>query len=52
MASGLAYYIALKKAPDRVVLLKQIYEEDWTRISGADVDRAAYFAVPDVRGNV
>jgi len=52
MASGLAYYISLKKAPDRVVLLKQIYEEDWARISGADVDRASYFAVPDVRGNV
>jgi hypothetical protein len=51
LASGLAYYIAMKKAPDRVVLLKQIYEEDWTRISGADVDRASYFAVPDTRLN-
>jgi hypothetical protein len=52
MASGLAYYIALKKAPDRVVLLKQIYEEDWARTANSDVDRASYYAVPDVRGNV
>ena len=26
-AAGLAYYIAIKKAPDRAILLKEMYEE-------------------------
>lgn len=47
LVSGLAYYLSVKVAPDRIVLLKQIYEEDWLRIANADVDRASYYAVPE-----
>lgn len=47
LVSGLAYFLSLKVSPDRTVLLKQIYEEDWLRIANADVDRASYYAVPE-----
>ena len=30
LAAGLAYYIAMKKSPDRIQLLKAVYEEDVT----------------------
>ena len=33
MAAGLAYYLSVKKAPDRVQLLKSIYEEEFQRAS-------------------
>ena len=51
LVSGLAYFIAMKKAPDRMVVLKQIYEEDFKRIADFDRDRASYYAVPDTRLN-
>ncbi|NBR22411.1 MAG: hypothetical protein EBU08_01185 [Micrococcales bacterium] len=51
LVSGLAYYVSMKKAPDRMVLLKQIYEEDFKRISEFDRDSASYYAVPDTRLN-
>jgi hypothetical protein len=51
LVSGLAYFIAMKKAPDRIQLLKQIYEEDFKRIADFDRDRASYYAVPDTRLN-
>jgi hypothetical protein len=47
LISGLAYYLSLKVAPERIQLLKQIYEEDWKRTADADVDRASYYAVPE-----
>ena len=47
----LSYFISMKKAPDRMVLLKQIYEEDFKRIADFDRDRASYYAVPDTRLN-
>ena len=31
LAAGLAYYIAVKRAPDRVQMLKSIYEEEFNR---------------------
>ena len=31
LAAGLAYYISLKRAPDRIQVLKAIYEEEFTR---------------------
>ena len=40
LAAGLAYYIAIKKAPDRVQLLKAIYEEEFERAAAEDRDRA------------
>jgi len=47
MASGLAYYIAMKRAPDRIVMLKQIYEEDFMRAAQEDRDIASVYLVPD-----
>ena len=47
LASGLSYYIALKRAPDRIVMLKQIYEEDFLRAAQEDRDIASVFLVPD-----
>jgi len=41
-AAGLAYYIAIKKAPERVVMLKQMYEEEFERASSTDEDRASF----------
>jgi hypothetical protein len=46
LAAGLAYYIAMKKAPDRVQLLKAMYEEEFTRAAAEDRDRASLQLVP------
>lgn len=46
LIAGLAYYIALKKAPDRVAMMKQIYEEEFTRAAAEDRDTASVFLVP------
>ena len=44
--AGVAYYLSVKKAPDRVVLLKQMYEEEFARAAAEDRERSSYFAVP------
>ena len=41
LAAGLAYYIAMKKAPDRVQILKALYEEEFARAATEDRDRAS-----------
>jgi hypothetical protein len=46
MASGLAYYIALKKNPERVGLLKQQYEQDFQLAAEEDRGRASLHLVP------
>ena len=46
LASGLAYQLALKFAPDRVQMLKQEYEEDFKRAADEDRDRASLKLVP------
>ena len=46
MASGLAYYIALKKNPERVPLLKQQYEQDFQLAADEDRGRASLHLVP------
>ena len=46
LASGLAYYIAIKKAPDRIQLLKAVYEEEFDRAMQEDRDRASFNVVP------
>jgi hypothetical protein len=48
LASGLAYQIALKYAPERVQMLKQIYEEDFTRAAQEDRDTASVSFVPQL----
>jgi hypothetical protein len=46
LAAGLAYYISMKKAPDRVQLLKAMYEEEFARAAAEDRDRASLQLVP------
>jgi|TARA_Y100001972_G_C7654239_1_gene329252 hypothetical protein len=48
LAAGLAYYIAIKKAPDRVPFLKSIYEEEMERAMSMDRDRASFNIVPSM----
>ena len=45
-AAGLAYYIAIKKSPERVVMLKQMYEEEFERAMSQDEDRASFRIAP------
>ena len=46
LAAGLAYYIAIKRAPERVQLLKAVYEEEFDRAMQEDRDRASFNVVP------
>ena len=46
MASGLAYYIALKKNPEKSGILKQQYEQDFKLASEEDRNRASLHLVP------
>lgn len=39
MVAGLSYYIAMKRAPERLQMLKSIYEEEFQRASDEDEDR-------------
>jgi hypothetical protein len=49
LAAGLAYYISLKRAPDRTGVLKQLYEEEFLRAMNTDEERASYRVKPDLR---
>lgn len=51
LAAGLAYYIALKKAPDRIQLLKALYEEEFERAMSEDRDRASFKVQPTMAYN-
>ena len=46
MVAGLAYYMALKYQPDRIALLKPLYEEEFQRAANEDVEKASYSIVP------
>ena len=46
LAAGLAYYIALKRAPDRIQILKTLYEEEFLRAAEEDRDKANISLVP------
>ena len=46
LAAGLAYYIALKRAPQRIQVLKSIYEEEFQRAAEEDRDRASFNVAP------
>ena len=41
-AAGLAYYISVKRAPEKTALLKQLYEEEFDRAMSQDEDRASF----------
>jgi hypothetical protein len=47
LVAGLAYYLAMKKSPDRITLLKQIYDEEFTRAAQEDRDIASVYLTPD-----
>lgn len=49
LAAGLAYYIAMKRAPERLQILKPIYEEEMNRAMDEDRDRASFRVSPDLR---
>jgi hypothetical protein len=46
LAAGLAYYISLKRAPNRTELLKAVYEEEFERAATEDRDRSSFNVVP------
>ena len=48
LAAGLAYYISIKKAPERVQLLKAIYDEEFDRAQAEDRDRASFNITPNL----
>ena len=48
-AAGLAYYISLKRAPERTTQLKAIYEEEFRRAADQDEDRASFNIRPSIR---
>jgi|TARA_R100000081_G_C4819071_1_gene177895 hypothetical protein len=49
LAAGLAYYISLKKAPERTSMLKAVYEEEFERAMSQDEDRGSFKVSPDLR---
>jgi hypothetical protein len=49
LAAGLAYYISMKRAPDRSQMLKAVYEEEINRAMDEDRDRASFRVAPDLR---
>jgi len=46
MASGLSYYLALKKNPEKAVMLKQQYEQDFKLAADEDRNRASLHLTP------
>ena len=49
LTAGLAYYLALKRAPERVQMLKAVYEEEMRRAIDEDRDRASFQISPSLR---
>jgi hypothetical protein len=49
MVAGLAYYLSVKRAPERVQLLKTIYEEEFQRASDEDEDRTPLKLQPSIQ---
>jgi hypothetical protein len=46
MVSGLAYYLSVKRAPNRIGVLKDIYEEEFQRAASEDGERTSLRLVP------
>jgi hypothetical protein len=49
MVAGLAYYLAIKRAPERVQMMKSIYEEEFQRAAMEDEDRVPLIMRPSGR---
>jgi len=50
LVSGLAYYLAVKKAPERAQALKMIYEEEMARAETEDREKVSLRLVPSRSG--
>ena len=48
LAAGLAYYLSVKRAPDRISVLKALYEEEMERAMTEDRDRASFHVAPSL----
>lgn len=48
LAGGLAYYLAVKFAPERAMSLKAMYEEEFARAAAEDRDTASVMFLPQV----
>jgi hypothetical protein len=46
LVAALAFHLAVKKAPDRMLVLKQLYEEEFARAAAEDRDTASVFLTP------
>ena len=46
LAAGLAYYISMKKAPERIQILKAVYEEEFEIAASEDRDRSSFNISP------
>ena len=49
MVAGLAYYLAMKRAPERLQFLKAVYEEEFQRAAEEDEDRVSLKLQPSSR---
>ena len=48
LAAGLAYYISMKRAPDRIQLLKAVYEEEFQRAAAEDANSTPLKLTPSM----
>lgn len=46
MVAGLAYYLSMKVNPERISILKSVYDEEFARAAAEDRDRASLRLVP------
>ena len=49
MVAGLAYYLAMKRSPERLQLLKSVYEEEFQRAADEDQERVPLKLQPSFR---
>ena len=49
IVAGLAYYLSMKKAPERIQLLKSVYEEEFQRAADEDEDRVPLKIQPGIQ---
>jgi len=48
LVAGVAYYVSMKKAPDRIQLLKSVYEEEFQRAADEDTNRVSLKLQPSI----
>ena len=50
-AAGLAYYLSMKRSPDKTPQLKAIYDEEFRRAADQDEDKASFRIRPSISTN-